>query len=137
MGPNVARAPLQAILADAYLNARRAADGLTALEAATAEECLRGERYCLSELDRLRGDLLMVSGQAQFRSRAEACYIHALTIAQSQGARWFELLALMGLCRLRREGGARRQRAGVVGTLCVLHGRLEYADSLSCKTIGG
>ena len=111
MGPNVARAPLLAILADAYLNAGRAADGLAALAGATSAECLRGERFCLSELHYLRGDLLMLSGGGSLRRTAEACYRRAISVARSQGARLFELMARMRLRRLRCEAGSSGQRS--------------------------
>jgi adenylate cyclase len=101
MGPNVARAPLLAILADAYLSARRPADGLAAIEEASVAE--RGDRYCLSELSRLRGDLLRLRGDVSLRRKAEACYLRAIKVAKSQDARLFELLATTRLCDLRSE----------------------------------
>jgi len=117
MGPNVARAPLLAILADAYLSAGRAEDGLAAVEEATGADCLRGEKFCRSELHFLRGDLLMLSGAGPLRRKAEACYLDAITVARSQGARWFELLATTRLCRLRREAGIRRRPSRALSAL--------------------
>jgi class 3 adenylate cyclase/predicted ATPase len=69
-----------------------------ALELADATE----ERWFEAELHRLRGEWQLLHQNAD-PHEVEACYFKALTIARSQGARWWELHAAMCLARLRSD----------------------------------
>jgi predicted ATPase len=64
------------------------------------------ERLFEAELHRLRGELLLRSGNG---GAAEAAFEGALTVARSQGARMWELRAAMSFARLRRDQGRHRE----------------------------
>jgi len=75
-----------------------------ALEAAEST----GERWYEAELHRFNG-LLQLASSRELRAEAEACFQHAIEVARSQGARLFELRAVMSLARLRRDQGRRAE----------------------------
>jgi len=57
-----------------------------------------GERFYVSELHRLRGELLLAASGAE--AEAEACFQEALQISRAQSARSLELRAATSLARL-------------------------------------
>jgi predicted ATPase len=61
-----------------------------------------GERWCAAELNRRKGQLLVRQGQFE---AAEELYRKALSIAEQQGAKLWELRAAVSLARLRRDQG--------------------------------
>ena len=61
-----------------------------------------GERWLAAELTRHRGRLLLRQGHSE---AAEQLYRKALSIAEEQGAKLWELRAAAGLARLRRDQG--------------------------------
>jgi predicted ATPase len=61
-----------------------------------------GERWFAAELDRQRGQLLLRQGHPE---AAEELYRKALSIAQEQGAKLWELRAAASLARLWRDQG--------------------------------
>ena len=61
-----------------------------------------GERWLVAELYRHKGQLLLRQGQSE---AAEELYRKALSIAEEQGAKLWELRAAMSLARLRRDQG--------------------------------
>jgi predicted ATPase len=63
-----------------------------------------GERWFAAELNRSKGELLVRQGDAE---AAEELYYKALTIAEQQGAKIWELRAAASLARLWREQGRR------------------------------
>jgi predicted ATPase len=63
-----------------------------------------GERWCEAELHRLKGELLLSVAEDQ-APEAEACFLHALTIARSQHAKSWELRAAISLSRLWQQQG--------------------------------
>jgi class 3 adenylate cyclase/tetratricopeptide (TPR) repeat protein len=65
-----------------------------------------GERWTSAETLRLRGDVLLATGDA---AAAEANYCDAVAIAQQQSARLWELRASISLARLWREQGRRTE----------------------------
>jgi len=62
------------------------------------------DRWCEAELYRLKGDLLVRVGDPAVWTlvgqKPEECFQQAITVARRQGARWWELRALMSLCQL-------------------------------------
>jgi DNA-binding winged helix-turn-helix (wHTH) protein/predicted ATPase len=110
-------------LADAACRARRPETGLAAADAALELVAGNGERWCLAEILRLKGELLVQGGGADAAAQAELCLRQALTVARGQGARSWELRAATSLLRLARRvggkhGGAKDARAlaSVYGT---------------------
>jgi predicted ATPase/DNA-binding winged helix-turn-helix (wHTH) protein len=65
-----------------------------------------GERWFTAELNRHRGELLQRRGHPE---AAEELYLKALTIAQEQEAKLWELRAAISLARLRRDQGRRQE----------------------------
>jgi class 3 adenylate cyclase/tetratricopeptide (TPR) repeat protein len=63
-----------------------------------------GERWTLAETLRLRGDVLLATGD---RSGADASYRESIAIAQQQSAKLWELRAAISLARLWRDQGKR------------------------------
>jgi predicted ATPase len=93
-------------LAEVYLLAKRADDGLRVVS-----EDLRdwegGKRHMdHAELHQLRGDLLLLQN-ASDATEAESCFRDAIEIAQRQQAKSWELRATMSLARLLRDAGRR------------------------------
>ena len=65
-----------------------------------------GERWFAAELHRHKGRLLLRQGQSE---AAEELYRKALSIAEEQGAKLWELRAAVSLARLRRDQGRRAE----------------------------
>ena len=65
-----------------------------------------GERWFAAELNRHKGRLLLRQGQSE---AAEELYRKALSIAEEQGAKLWELRAAVSLARLRRDQGRRAE----------------------------
>ena len=92
------------LLAEAYAMLGQPVEGLNCLaEAAQIIETTE-ERIGEAELHRLRGDLLYAMGDL---AEAQQSYHHALTVAERQSVKLFELRAAMGLARLCRDQGKR------------------------------
>jgi len=78
---------------------------------AILDEALRiaertGERWFTAELHRHKGQLLQQQGDSE---AAEELYLKALSIAQEQQAKLWELRAAASLARLRRDQGRRSE----------------------------
>ena len=65
-----------------------------------------GERWFAAELNRHKGQLLLQQGQSE---AAEELYRKALSIAEEQEAKLWELRAAASLARLRRDQGRRAE----------------------------
>ncbi len=61
------------------------------------------ERYMEAELNRLKGELLLMSQGSE--AEAEKCFLRALEVSRRQSARSWELRAAMSLARLRANQG--------------------------------
>jgi predicted ATPase len=82
--------------------------GLTALAEALTLVDTTGERVWEPELYRLKGALLLQQSSDN-HTEAEACFQQAITIAQSQQAKSFELRAATSLARLWQQQGKRQE----------------------------
>jgi hypothetical protein len=92
-------------LADAYVTARRPAEGLAAVDEAIAGADQLQIRFYEAEVHRLKGELLLLAGAPE--SDAEASMRRAIAIAQRQDAKGWELRAATSLARLLRKRGRR------------------------------
>jgi predicted ATPase len=92
------------LLAEAYGKLGRIDEGLTVLAEALLGVENTGERYYEAELQRLKGAFLL-QRSADNQREAETCFQHALTIAQSQGAKAWELRTATSLGRLWQQQG--------------------------------
>jgi class 3 adenylate cyclase/predicted ATPase len=91
-----------AFLARAYEIAGQMEDALTHLDDALQIVERTGERWLEAELHRQRGQLLLQQGNPE---AAEDLYRKALSIAQEQEAKLWELRAAASVARLRRDQG--------------------------------
>jgi predicted ATPase len=91
-----------ALLAGACEIAGQIEEGLTLLDEALQIVERTGERWFAAELNRHKGQLLLRQGHSE---AAEELYRRALSIAQEQRAKLWELRAAASLARLRRDQG--------------------------------
>jgi len=91
-----------ALLAGADEMSGQIQEALTLLDEALRTVELTGERFFAAELNRHRGRLLLQQGYSE---AAEDLYRKALSIAEEQGAKLWELRAAVSLARLRRDQG--------------------------------
>jgi class 3 adenylate cyclase/predicted ATPase len=104
-----------ALLADACLVVRQIPQGLTVVRDALGVVQRTDECFFQAELERLYGELLVISGAD--RAEAYAWFSKAFATARRQGARSFELRAATSLVRLAPDGPVdRRQVEDVVQT---------------------
>ena len=100
-----------AFLARAYEMAGQIEEGLTVLDDALHLAERTGERWFAGELNRHKGQLLLRLGHSE---AAEVLYRKALSIAEEQGAKLWELRAAASLARLRRDQGRRAEARGLL-----------------------
>ena len=116
-----------ALLASAYEIAGQVEEALTLLDDGLQIVERTGERWFAAELNRHKGQLLLRQGHSE---AAEELYRKALSIAEEQEAKLWELRAAVSLARLRRDQSRhaeapRPSRAG----LRLVHRRLRHARS--------
>jgi class 3 adenylate cyclase/tetratricopeptide (TPR) repeat protein len=92
------------LLAGACEMAGEIDEGLTLLDDALQSVERTGERWFAAELNRHKGQLLLREGHIE---AAEQLYRKALSIAEEQGAKLWELRAAVSLAQLRRDQGQR------------------------------
>jgi predicted ATPase len=73
-----------------------------------------GERWLLAELYRHKGQLLLRQGQSEM---AEESYRKALSVAEEQGAKLWELRTAMSLARLQRDQDRRAEARNRLATV--------------------
>jgi predicted ATPase len=103
-----------ALLAEVYGQTGQTAAGLAVIADAFSMVDKQGERFCEAELYRLKGELLLQSGDRSLASRsqtldagAEDCFQQALDVARRQQAKSLELRAAVSLSRLWQRLGKR------------------------------
>src|SRR5207237_6308153 len=96
----------RALLAGACEIAGRVEEGLSLLDEGLQVVEKTGERQFAAELNRYKGQLLLRQGKDV---AAEEAYRKALSIAEEQGAKLWELRASESLARLRRDQGRRTE----------------------------
>jgi predicted ATPase len=101
-GAEVWMAHYIALLASAYEIAGQVEEALTLLDEALQIVERTGERWFASELNRHKGQLLLRQGHYE---AAEELYRKALSIAEEQEAKLWQLRAAASLARLRRDQG--------------------------------
>ena len=95
-----------ALLAKACAIAGQVEEALTQLDEALNMVERTGERWLTAELNRHKGQLLLRQGHPE---AAEELYRKALSIAEGQDAKLWELRAAVSLARLRRDQGPRAE----------------------------
>jgi len=102
-------------LADGHLKAGHREQGLEAVARELDIVQEMGTRFGEPEVRRLKGELLLLDGEAT--SEAEGCFREAIEIAGHQGAKWWELRATMSLARLLRDTGRRDEALAMLAEI--------------------
>lgn len=89
----------EALLGEALGRADQPEAGLAEVERALATANRGGERFQISEMLRVKGDLLATMSKSN-QSKAQACYREAIAAADKQGAKFPKLRAATSLARL-------------------------------------
>jgi len=94
------------LLAEGYASLGQVEAGLAVLQEGWEVMERTGERSYHAEMSRLKGALLLQQ-QGQVQAEAEACFQQAITVAQQQSAKSWELRAATSLARLWQQQGKR------------------------------
>ncbi|HKA54491.1 MAG TPA: hypothetical protein VKJ47_12605 [Candidatus Binatia bacterium] len=111
-GVEVTRPYYPALLAEAYGGLGQIEEGLSVPAEALAVVRKSGEHFYEVELYRLKGTLTLqskVQGPKSKVEKAEECFQRAIEIACRQGAKSWELRAVMSLSRLWRKQGKKKE----------------------------
>jgi adenylate cyclase len=112
-GAEIGRQYFLALLADIRGTIGEPEAGLMLLTEALTHVDKTGERWCESELYRLKGELLLQQNSAK-QAEAESCFAQAMAIAQNQQAKSLELRAATSLARLWQSQGKREEAQQVL-----------------------
>jgi predicted ATPase len=112
-GAELGRPCCLALLAEAHGTMGQPEAGLTVLAEALTLAETTGERWYEAELHRLKGELLLQQNSDN-QAEAEACFHHAIAIAQNQQAKSFELRTATSLARLWQSQGKRDEARQVL-----------------------
>jgi predicted ATPase len=116
------------MMADAFRLIGQPEIGLTHLKSADQQAKATQVEWCQSETLRMRGVLLTLTGDCV---GAEVAFNDAITLAQQQDAKFFELRAALDLARLWRDQGKRQEAREL---LAPVYGRFtEGFDTLNLK----
>jgi predicted ATPase len=97
--------PLLAEIADALGRDGQAAEALSTIDEALARSERNEERWCVAELLRIKGELILRQDAAQAAAGAEEHFLRSLDWARRQGALSWELRASTSLARLQHGQG--------------------------------
>ncbi|MEH2482831.1 putative ATPase [Nitrobacteraceae bacterium AZCC 2146] len=97
--------PFRAEMADALGRDGKVAEGLSIIEEALARSERNEERWCVAELLRIKGELLLREGTPQAATAAEQHFLQSLDWARRQGALAWELRTSTSLARLQQDQG--------------------------------
>jgi predicted ATPase/DNA-binding winged helix-turn-helix (wHTH) protein len=97
--------PCLAALAEGLGGAGQAAAGIAVIDESLERAEETEERWCLAELLRIKGELLLQQAGDQSVAAAEDCFAKALDMAREQGTLSWELRAASSLARLRSDQG--------------------------------
>jgi predicted ATPase len=92
-------------IADALGRDGQAAEGLLAIDEALARSGHNEERWCVAELLRIKGELILREGAPQAAAAAEEHFLRSLDWARRQGALSWELRTATSLARLQQDQG--------------------------------
>jgi class 3 adenylate cyclase/predicted ATPase len=107
-GAETARPNYLALLAEAYGIQGESEEGLALLTEALTLVDTTGAQWYAPELYRLKGELLLQQNSDN-HTEATSCFQHAISIAQNQSAKSWELRASTSLARLWQQQGKRQE----------------------------
>jgi predicted ATPase len=119
-----------ALLAEAHGTMGQRETGLAVLTEALTFVDTTGERCYEAELYRLKGELLLQQSPSN-HTEAESCFYHAISMAQSQQAKSWELRASTSLARLWQQQGKRQEAHDLLAP--VYHWFTEGFDTADLK----
>jgi predicted ATPase len=90
-------------LVEGFIGTGQVIQGLVAIDDALAHSERNEERWCLAELLRIKGQLLLMEGKQNTTVMAEGLFLKALDWARRQGAGSWELRAATSLASLWRD----------------------------------
>jgi predicted ATPase/DNA-binding winged helix-turn-helix (wHTH) protein len=111
---------------------KRAGEGVAIIQKTLEEASRNGGRWCLAELLRLRGELMLCDGLPAATTLVEKDFLEALDIARQQGARSWQLRVATSLARLRLREGRHSEALGVL--VPVLESFTEGFETTDLKT---
>jgi predicted ATPase len=129
-GGEIVRPYFLALLAEAHGAMGQSETGLAVLAEALTLADTTGERWYESEIYRLKGELLLQQSLDN-QAEAEHCFQQAITTAQSQQAKSFELRAATSLARLWQHQGKRQEAHDLLAP--VYHWFTEGFDTADLK----
>jgi predicted ATPase/DNA-binding winged helix-turn-helix (wHTH) protein len=97
--------PVLAEIADALGRDGKVAEGLSIIDEALARSDSNEERWCVAELLRIKGELILLEGAPQAATAAEEHFLHSLDWARRQGALSWELRTSTSLAHLQHDQG--------------------------------
>jgi predicted ATPase len=97
--------PVLAEIADALGRDNKVAEGLSIIDEALARSDSNEERWCVAELLRIKGDLILREGAPQAAAAAEQHFLRSLDWARRQGALSWELRTSTSLAHLEHDQG--------------------------------
>jgi predicted ATPase/DNA-binding winged helix-turn-helix (wHTH) protein len=97
--------PILASMAEALGRDGKAAEGLSIIDEALARSDSNEERWCVAELLRIKGELILREGAPQAATAAEEHFLRSLDWARRQGALSWELRTSTSLARLQQDQG--------------------------------
>jgi predicted ATPase/DNA-binding winged helix-turn-helix (wHTH) protein len=97
--------PILGELADALGRDGQAAEGVSIIDEALARSDRHEERWCVAELLRIKGELILREGAPQAATAAEGHFLQSLDWARRQGALSWELRTSTSLASLQQDQG--------------------------------
>jgi predicted ATPase len=92
-------------LAEGLAGLGQLTEGLATIDEALARSERNEERWCVAELLRIKGELILREGALQAATAAERHFLHSLDWARRQGALSWELRTSTSLARLQHDQG--------------------------------
>jgi predicted ATPase len=125
-----------AALARGYLATGHASGGIACVDRALKKCEASGEGWCVPELFRLRGELLLLEDAADLENKAEGAFRRSLQMAREQGALAWELRSTVSCAKFYVKNG---QSLGAKAILEGVAGRLEpqsgIQDFMAAKSL--
>jgi predicted ATPase len=106
--------PILAEIADALGLDGKAGEGLSIIDEALARSESNEERWCVAELLRVKGELILCEGTPQAATAAEQHFLQSLDWARRQGALSWELRTSTSLARLQQDQGRIPEARGLL-----------------------
>ena len=111
------RPALLGALAEGLARIGQVAEGLLAIDEALARCEQTDERWNMSELLRIRGELLLLESTTEATAAAEEHLLQGLEVAHQQGALSWELRCATGIARLWRDQARRKTARELLATV--------------------